>query len=100
VSEQLREIARHNAAGPLANGEPFALLADTLGVCATDAEYRAITAKFFRQHRDTAHIALLNLSPFIRVVAEMFRVAIRLQLKTFEDEAAARSWLRTKGVAA
>ena len=81
-------------------GEPFALLADTLGVCGTDAEYRTVTGAFFRRHLDTAHVAVLNLNPFIRVVAEMFRVAIGLKLKAFDDEAAARSWLRSKGIAA
>jgi hypothetical protein len=83
-----------------ATSEPFALLADTSGVWKTDAEYRASTGTFFRQHRDVAAIALINLSPFIRVVAEMFRVAIDLELRAFDDEAGARAWLRTKGVAA
>ena len=83
-----------------ASGEPFALLADTAGVSGTNADYRAVTAAFFRQHRGTARIALLNLAPAIRVVAEMFRVALGLDLKTFADEDAARSWLRTKGIAA
>lgn len=32
--------------------------------------------------------------------AEMFRTVIRRQLKTFADEAAARYWLRTQGIAA
>jgi hypothetical protein len=79
-------------------GERFALFADAKGVSRTDADYRAVTGEFFRQHRDTARIALINLSPIIRVVAEMFRVGIRLQMRTFDDEAAARAWLRTQGI--
>jgi hypothetical protein len=81
-------------------GERFALFADAKGVSGTDADYRAVTGEFFGRHRDTARIALINLGPIIRVVAEMFRVGIRLQMKTFGDEAAARAWLRTQGIGA
>jgi hypothetical protein len=80
--------------------ERFALIADVKGAYATDADYRAATGNFFRQHRDAARIALFNLGPILRVVTEMFRVGIGLQLKTFADEAAARSWLRKEGIRA
>lgn len=83
-----------------AAGERFALLADASGVAGTDADYRAVTGGFFGQHRDLARIALINLGPVIRVVAEMLRVGIRLQMRTFDDEAAARTWLRTQGIGA
>jgi hypothetical protein len=79
---------------------PFALLADAKGVTGTDGGYRTATGDFFGQHRHNARIALINLGPVIRVVAEMFRIGIRLQLRTFADEAAARGWLRTQGIAA
>jgi hypothetical protein len=82
------------------NPEPFAVLADGEGLGGTDAEYRATASRFFRQHRDHAFIALINLGPVIHVVVEMFRVGTGIQLKTFSDEAAARSWLRTNGIAA
>jgi hypothetical protein len=36
--------------------------------------------------------------PVIRVVAEMFRIATGIQLRGFADEAAARGWLREKGI--
>jgi hypothetical protein len=81
-------------------GEPFAVLADAKGLHGTDAEYRASAGRFFREHRDHTFIALINLGPVIHVVVEMFRVGTGIQLKTFADEAAARSWLRTKGIAA
>jgi hypothetical protein len=81
-------------------GEPFAVLADAKGLQGTNAEYRASASRFFRQHRDHAFIALINLGPVIHVVVEMFRVGTGIQLKTFPDEAAARTWLRTKGIAA
>jgi hypothetical protein len=83
-----------------ADGEPFAVFADAKGLRGTNAEYRASASRFFRQHRDHAFIALINLGPVIHVVVEMFRVGTGIQLKTFPDEAAARSWLRTKGIAA
>jgi|SRR5579863_9432619 hypothetical protein len=82
------------------HAEPFALLADCTGARATDADYRASTGEFFRGHRSRARIALFNLGPIIRVVAEMFRVGIGLQLKTFTEDDAARSWLRTQGISA
>lgn len=81
-------------------GEPFAVLADAAGLDGTDAEYRATASAFFRKHRDTAHIALINVGPVIHVIVEMFRVGTGIQLKTFGSESAARSWLRTKGIAA
>jgi hypothetical protein len=80
-------------------GEPFAVFANAAGLHGTDAEYRARASGFFRQHRDTAFIALINLGPVIHVVVELFRVGTGIQLKTFANEAAARSWLRAKGIA-
>jgi hypothetical protein len=80
------------------DGDPFAVLADAKGLRGTNAEYRASASRFFRRHRDRAFIALINLGPVIHVVVEMFRVGTGIQLKTFADEAAARSWLRTKGI--
>jgi hypothetical protein len=81
-------------------GEPFAVLADGTGLRGTDTTYRAKASHFFRQHRATAFIALINLGPVIHVVVEMFRVGTGIQLKTFAGEAAARTWLRTKGISA
>ena len=80
--------------------EPFAVLADAGGLQGTSAEYRKRASLFFRQHRDHAFIALLNTGPVMHVVVEMFRIGTGIQLKVFADEAAARSWLREKGIAA
>ncbi len=77
---------------------PFALLADAEGVVATDADCRAVIGDFFGAHRELARVAVLNLSPVIRVVAEMFRVGLGLSLRTFADDGAAREWLRTQGI--
>jgi hypothetical protein len=82
------------------NGEPFAVLADGTGLRGTDATYRAKASRFFRQHRASAFIALINLGPVIHIVVEMFRVGTGIQLKTFPGEAAARTWLRTMGIPA
>jgi hypothetical protein len=78
--------------------KPFGVLADAKGLRGTSAEYRASASRFFREHRDTASIALFNAGPVIRVVVEMFRIGTGVQLKTFADEAAARSWLGAKGL--
>jgi hypothetical protein len=83
-----------------ADGQPFAVLADAAGLAGADARYRAEASNFFRQHRDSAFIALINLGPVIHIVVELFRVGTRIQLKTFACEADARGWLRTKGIAA
>jgi hypothetical protein len=40
------------------------------------------------------------MGPVIHIVVEMFRMGTGIQLKTFAGDAAARSWLRTKGIAA
>jgi hypothetical protein len=93
IVEALAEVTRDGR-------ETFGLFADAAGVAATDADYRAVTGDFFSQHRATARIALINLGPIIRIVAEMFRVGIRLQMRTFDDEPAARAWLRKEGIGA
>jgi hypothetical protein len=82
-----------------ADGTPFAVLADAKGLRGTNAGYRASASRFFRQHRDTAYIALINVGPVIHVIVEMFRVGTGIQLKTFGAELTARAWLRTKGIA-
>ena len=82
------------------SAEPFAVLANAAGLRGTEAEYRSKASSFFRQHRDTAFIALTDLGPVIHVVVELFRIGTGIQLKTFASEADARSWLRTKGIAA
>ena len=80
--------------------KPFALLADTKGVRGTDAEYRGNTRDFFKLHRHHVYVAVTNMGPMIRMIAEMFRIATGIQLKGFADEVAARAWLREKGIAA
>ena len=80
--------------------QPFGLLADAAHVTGADADYRTITGRFFAQHREGARVALFHLGPILRVVAEMMRVGIGMQLGSFGDEAAARDWLRSQGIAA
>ncbi|MEJ7729603.1 MAG: hypothetical protein WKG00_10330 [Polyangiaceae bacterium] len=83
-----------------ADGQPFGVLADAAGLQGTEAAYRAKASGFFRQHRGAAFIALINVGTVIGVVVELFRVGTGIGLKTFGSEAAARAWLRTKGIAA
>lgn len=83
-----------------ASSAPFAFLADAKHVTGTDADYRSATGAFFKQHRRDAFIALLNLNPVIAIVAEMFRIGVGLNLKSFPSEEKARAWLRENGVPA
>ena len=76
-------------------GEPFSVLAFAHEVRATDAAYRATASAFYRKHRAAARIAMLNTSPVLTVVSEMFRDGVGVDLETFSDEAAAREWLAT-----
>jgi hypothetical protein len=83
-----------------AQGEPFGVLADGTGLHGTDGEYRARMSAFFRLHRGTVCIALVHVNPVIQIVVEMFRLGTGIPLKTFSTEAAARWWLRTRGITA
>lgn len=74
--------------------KPFALLGDGGRLGSVDAEYRSVWSKFFQQHREDSYLAFYNMSPFVRIAAEMFGTGTRLRLKTFADERKARSWLR------
>ena len=78
-------------------GEPFFLLNDAGSLLGMDTECRAAWWTFFRPYRDTSWAALYKLSPKIKIVAEMFRVATGLRIGVFETEAEARSWLQQKG---
>jgi hypothetical protein len=82
------------------DGKPFGLMGDGGRLAHVDAEYRSLWGKFFRQHHEDSYIAFFNMSPLIRIAAEMFGIGMRLQLKAFAEEAQARSWLREKGIAA
>jgi hypothetical protein len=79
---------------------PFAVIADATGVPGTDAEYRSTVREFFARHRDHAYIALVNMGPVLRVIAEMFRIGSGVQLRGFASDDEARQWLRDQGIAA
>ena len=82
------------------DGKPFGLMGDGGRLAHVDAEYRSLWGKFFRQHHEDSYIVFFNMSPLIRIAAEMFGIGMRLQLKAFAEEAQARSWLREKGIVA
>lgn len=79
---------------------PFALLADTLGVRGTDAQYRARTRAFLETHRGRVFIGVLNMGPVVQIIAEMFRIGSGIQVKGFGTEPEARAWLRSRGIPA
>jgi hypothetical protein len=78
-------------------GKPFALLSKLKGVRGADAQYRVQTKDFFKQYRNQAFVAVVDMGPVIRIVAEMFRIGTGVQLKGFASEAGARAWLRGHG---
>jgi hypothetical protein len=80
--------------------EPFAMLFDGSQLASADAENRAVSGKFWREHRDRSHIAMFNVGPVMRVVTEMFRLGTGVHVKGFADEATARAWLRSLGIRA
>ena len=77
---------------------PFAVLAYAAGVASADAAYRSRIGVFFRQHRANAHIAVVEVGPVLRMLAELFRIGTGIELRCFADEQSARAWLQTKGL--
>jgi hypothetical protein len=82
------------------DNKPFGLLGDGGSLAGVDAEYRSVWGKFFQQHRQDSYIVFFNMSPIIRIAAEMFGLGTGLRLKAFAREVEARSWLREKGIPA
>ncbi len=76
---------------------PYAVLVDAAGIGRTEPELRAVVRAFFTAHRARLRIALYNLTPLLRVTAEMFRIGARVNLRPFATESDARSWLRENG---
>jgi hypothetical protein len=81
-------------------GKPFGVLADAAGVRGTNAEYRSVMGVFFKDHRDSAYVALTNMGSVVRIVTEMLRIGTGVQLKAFANESKARAWLGSHGIAA
>ena len=82
------------------NPAPFGVLIDAGGVAGVELDYRARLSRFFSQHRRAASIAVFGMSPPMRVLAELFQLGTGVPLRTFADEAAARAWLRQRGIPA
>lgn len=78
----------------------FGLLADTKNNPSVDAEWRATWGAFYKLHRDSAVMAVFNMGAMLRVAAELFRLAIGVNLKGFDKEEDARAWLRMHGISA
>lgn len=89
----LRDVVGNDSA-------PFGLLVDGARLRDVDADYRAVAATFFRQHSRAACLAFYNLRPVLRVLVEMFSLAVQVHAKAFPDEGAARAWLKVRGIEA
>jgi hypothetical protein len=85
-------------AGP--DPAPFALLVDAADIAGTTADYRAELARFFKAHRDVACIAMFHMSVPLQVATRMFSIGTGVPLGGFGEEAAAREWLRKRGIPA
>lgn len=79
-------------------GRPFGILGDGGKLGRLDAAYRATWGRFFKDHRRDSHLAFYNMTPLVRVVAEMFRIGTGLDMRAFATEEEARSWLKPKGI--
>jgi hypothetical protein len=82
------------------DGRPWGLLGDGGRLRGVDAEYRSAWSKFLRQHRADSFTAFFNMSPIVRIAADMFRIGTGLRLKAFATETQARAWLRANGIRA
>ena len=79
---------------------PFGMLADTKNNSSVDAQWRATWGSFYKAHRTSGVMAVFNTGPVLRVAAELFRLAVGLNLKAFDHEEDARAWLRAQGIRA
>lgn len=82
------------------DSEPFGLLADTKNNPSVDARWRATWGAFYKAHRNSGVMAVFNMGAVLRVAAELFRIAVGVNLKGFGHEEEARAWLRTQGIRA
>lgn len=79
--------------------EPFSFLVDCSSIVDVDAGWRAVWAEQFKHHREAATIAWFNATPWIRLIILMFKKGTGVRGEVFADEAEARRWLETGGVA-
>lgn len=80
--------------------QPFGLLGDGGKLARLDAAYRSTWGRFFKAHRDQAHLAFYNMNPVVRLAAEMFRLGTGIDMKAFATEEEARAWLRQHAIGA
>jgi hypothetical protein len=60
---------------------------------AVDAEWRALWADFFREHAGAMSMAVVGLSPVLRVVVRMYSMGTGMSVQAFAREEEARAWL-------
>ncbi len=83
-----------------ADARPFGLLADTKNNPSVDSHWRATWASFYKVHRKSGIMAVFNMGAVLRASAELFRLALGMNLKGFNREEDARAWLRAQGIQA
>jgi hypothetical protein len=79
---------------------PFGLLADTKNNPSVDAQWRAKWGEFYKLHKTSGVMAVFNMSAILRVAADLFRLAIGVNLKGFNHEKDARAWMQSQGIRA
>ena len=77
--------------------KPFAILGDGEKIIGGEPGYRSVMGGFFQRQRETAYLALYNLSPELQVASQMFATGTGLHFGSFASEAEARAWLRSAG---
>lgn len=94
----LEHVKRWTEAG---SGAPYAALVDCRGLTNTDPGWRAALNDFYKSlPRGQVTVAWYNLSPLVRIMAEMSAVVAQgIDGKAFHSESEARAWLRKRGFA-
>jgi hypothetical protein len=100
TGEDARVLTEQLAAWVGPGQEPFGLLGDGGKLARLDAAYRSTWGRFFKAHRGHVHLGFYNMSPLVRLAAEMFRLGTGIDMKAFETEQEARAWLRQNAIGA
>lgn len=74
-------------------GKSILFLVDCGQLGDADAGWRALFADYFRRRRNELRVAWFNMSPFIRLMVQMFVLGSGVRGRGFRSEAEARAWL-------
>lgn len=76
---------------------PIGVLSNGLGLIGFDALYRKVLAEFYIRHAQVAYLAVYNYGLNAQITAELWAEASNVNLKSFDNEGDAVSWLREQG---